>query len=583
MRVAPLSFAFVCVAGVVAARGATPELPDSVDSVADLALEPSFGDGGTVDVVSAAGGRLDSLSFVAIDGAGRIVVAGDRITFGDPAHSSEAHSPGVARFLADGTLDATFGGGGVVALPLVGRVMGMTLGDAGRIVVSGQFQGAQPDTRDTAFGAAALTPDGALDAGFSNDGLLELGDGMDLMRCVHAGPGGTLYAAATAKPGAIGIVRVLVDGRFDPGYAGDGYAEMDWAISDLAVDSSGRVVVANLDGFFGLDADGLLDDAFGEHGRLLGIEGGVLIGSAVEIDAHDRIVVYGQELGHRRGFFRFGKDGKTDPLFAGDGLASRPLGIPGNTNVYEQTFAIAPGDVERYAVVAELSYQDARPMFTDGVGWFFGTFDPARARSVASISHRDPRTPGIVNAAPLRGVAVSADASYAVAVGFTSNGAGSAYPVTPLLVRVDLAHETPHPVANLRPSWSGPVLANTPPRRAPLGYQLSSVLRLRNTGGADVASVSVRLYLTSDAASVEPGDLIHSEEVRAIAAGDEVIVPIQTTWLYPGISRRELRQRRVVAVVDADGFVPQSDTSDDVAVSPAVQVLGKRRAHRHAR
>src|SRR5262245_59329837 len=141
-----------CILGLAAAQGATPELADSVDSFADLTLDPGFGASGMVTAISAAGGRIDQARFVAIDGAGRIVVAGIQIESENLLPGTETGSPGIARFLADGSLDPSFGDGGVVVPPLTGYLLGLTLGDAGRIVICGRLQGTLLEMGPTVFG-----------------------------------------------------------------------------------------------------------------------------------------------------------------------------------------------------------------------------------------------------------------------------------------------------------------------------------------------------------------------------------------------------------------------------------------------
>jgi uncharacterized delta-60 repeat protein len=128
-------------------------------------LDPSFsGDGvvtGQFGVPSESRGRA-----VAVDGSGRIVIAGTAI--GSPSTTEEI---GLARYLADGTPDATFGSGGFVSTKLhnLGAgVNGATLDASGRILVIGNAGG--PYT-NTSFVLSRFTSSGALDEEFADHGV----------------------------------------------------------------------------------------------------------------------------------------------------------------------------------------------------------------------------------------------------------------------------------------------------------------------------------------------------------------------------------------------------------------------------
>src|SRR5581483_4459314 len=128
---------------------------------ADGTLDPSFAAGG-VRTFDLAGG-FERARAVALDGDGRIVLAGfSRVTSGEDF--------AVARLLADGTPDATFGTGGVVITsigPFDDRAAGVVVQPDGRIIAAGY-------TKSTANRDVALVryeSDGRLDATFGAGGI----------------------------------------------------------------------------------------------------------------------------------------------------------------------------------------------------------------------------------------------------------------------------------------------------------------------------------------------------------------------------------------------------------------------------
>ena len=82
-------------------------------------LDPSFGTGGIV--VTDLGG-VDAAQAVALQSDGRIVVGG----------SSDGRFA-FARYGVDGTLDSTFGSGGVVVTDFEGRLSALALASGGRV------------------------------------------------------------------------------------------------------------------------------------------------------------------------------------------------------------------------------------------------------------------------------------------------------------------------------------------------------------------------------------------------------------------------------------------------------------------
>ena len=135
----------------------------------DGSLDKKFGTGGIViNTGIGAFAYEDWGQMIAIDGSGRIYISGE----------SAAGTMAVARYLANGTLDSTFGTGGVASLPLPAGssyaiASSIGLQSAGEIVVYGtadfpiaNVPGGQPVPT-----LGRLNTNGSLDTSFGTDGL----------------------------------------------------------------------------------------------------------------------------------------------------------------------------------------------------------------------------------------------------------------------------------------------------------------------------------------------------------------------------------------------------------------------------
>src|SRR5205814_2202033 len=148
------------------------------------APDPTFNGTGKATVGFNLGGdRSDIASGVAIDAAGRVVVAGFAERTG-PTNTVFA----VARLSADGSLDASFDGDGRAIIdfgPAAAGANAVAIDAAGRIVVAGYVQ-PLPGAGPAAFAVARLNADGSLDASFDGDGraLIDFGPFADIASAV---------------------------------------------------------------------------------------------------------------------------------------------------------------------------------------------------------------------------------------------------------------------------------------------------------------------------------------------------------------------------------------------------------------
>ena len=200
-------------------------------------LDPSFGGGGKVvtDLGGDVGGEI--LSEV-IDFRGRIVVAGFS---GTPTAS---HYVTLARYRPNGSLDPSFGVGGVAVTDLVGTGFSVAIDRVGRIVIAGTARGASGSTD---FVVARYHSDGSPDGSFGGRRwvVTDFG-GIDYARSVAIDSHGRGIVAAGQRGLDRGwwvLARYMPDGSLDPSFSGDGKAITGFG----AVGSRARATSALID------------------------------------------------------------------------------------------------------------------------------------------------------------------------------------------------------------------------------------------------------------------------------------------------------------------------------------------------
>ncbi len=300
-------------------------------------LDPSFGTAGVATAPTA--DTFASAQGIAIQADGRIVAVGRTRT--DPGPDAIV----VARFLADGTLDASFGGTGVVVelfAPDTAHATDVAIQSDGNIVVIGTAGpvGAQdvvllryePDgTPDATFGVAgvAVTDLGADDFGtalaFDADGNIVATE------WTGSGPPYLGYHSVLA--------RYLPDGQPDSTFGTGGFTFTDFGglrddPTGLAIQpADGKIVVSGRTfEEVGVDEritmarylpDGTPDGSFGIAGRVVTPFNGVAGANALALQPDGRIVAAGTDTfpsssAVRAAVVRYLADGTLDASF-GDG------------------------------------------------------------------------------------------------------------------------------------------------------------------------------------------------------------------------------------------------------------------------
>jgi len=185
----------------------------------DGTLDTTFGNGGRVITSLVSDG--DEVYGVAIQNDGNLVVAG----YADSG-SSGLHFA-LARYTSNGALDATFGNGGVVidTLSTNDVAYGVAIQSDGKIVAAGY---AENGANGLDFALARYQANGALDATFGNNGhvLTTFGTGEDRAYGLVLQNDGRIVLAGWTDNGSNGfdfaLARYKTDGALDTTFSSDG-------------------------------------------------------------------------------------------------------------------------------------------------------------------------------------------------------------------------------------------------------------------------------------------------------------------------------------------------------------------------
>ncbi len=213
---------------------------------ADGASDPAFGSGGRA--LASFGSNLAIGRAVALQGDGGIVVGGGvlagRLAFG------------LARFTATGELDAGFGTGGELVLPIVGttfsQVTSLAFQSDGRIIAAGSAISTNP-----AFAMVRLNPGGSLDESFGVQGIQRenfFPGSSDLGAAVAVLPDDKIIVAgSTGRPAfgrQIALARYDATGSLDRSFGQGGLVTTQFPLSvadfanALALVGDGRIILA---------------------------------------------------------------------------------------------------------------------------------------------------------------------------------------------------------------------------------------------------------------------------------------------------------------------------------------------------
>jgi uncharacterized delta-60 repeat protein len=301
----------------------------------DGTLDMTFGTGGKVipDYTKVGG----AIRAVALQGDGKIVIAGETelISAGDFL---------VMRYNSDGSLDTSFGSGGMVATSFgttSSFANAVAIQSDGKIVAAGS---GFTQTGDRDFALARYNSDGTLDTSFGTGGevttaitgltfstaysLAIQGDG----RIVAAGSGFTQTFDSD-----FALARYNTSGSLDTTFGTGGEVTTNVAgvfqqAFSVAIQANGDIVAAGFAGtftggfevadFFALaryNPNGSLDTTFGSGGKVTTSFGAFAFGRAVTIQTDGKIVAAGEDFSLDFLLARYNTDGSLDTSFGTGG------------------------------------------------------------------------------------------------------------------------------------------------------------------------------------------------------------------------------------------------------------------------
>lgn len=285
-------------------------------------LDTSFGSGGIVTTnVSTSD---DQILATAIQSDNKIVTAG---------YSEKPALFTVARYNTNGTLDSTFGTGGIVKTSFnnSGFARAIIIQSDGKIIVGGDAE--------NKFALVRYTSTGQLDTNFGSQGkvLTTIGNVSAIYGLSVQSDGKIIAAGFTEKLADFAIVRYTSNGGLDTAFGGgDGIVTTDFANDDdratsIKLQSDGRILVAgssvdlDLNTTFALtryNTDGTLDENFNGSGKVTTVTS--CGAEALGIQSDGKIVVTGAFDDIY--LARYTTSGDLDTTFGSGGIVTTNIG-----------------------------------------------------------------------------------------------------------------------------------------------------------------------------------------------------------------------------------------------------------------
>jgi uncharacterized delta-60 repeat protein len=306
------------------------------------ALDTTFGDGGKVAVEVSPNGS--SSSAVAIQPDGKLVAVGS-------ADYNARSDFAVVRFNADGTLDSSFGPGGIVTTDFFGNsdaARAVAVQADGRIVAAGTAL--KSNTILSAdFALVRYNSDGSLDTTFGSGGKVttDASGNADIVASLVILPDGRLLVGGTTfkestDSNDFELVRYNANGILDETFGAGGKVVTDFFgfpddLTAIALQSDGKILAAGTTARdaeeelqdFALvryNSEGSIDQSFGTAGKVAtDFSGHSSLANAMALDGSGKIILAGTAStgvsGNPADFAlaRYNSDGSLDTSFGAGG------------------------------------------------------------------------------------------------------------------------------------------------------------------------------------------------------------------------------------------------------------------------
>ena len=280
-----------------------------------------------------------SINSIAIQSDGKILVAGQG-------------SQGLIRFNSNGSFDATFGNGGTAIISGDAVANAVTIQNDGKIIVACESQGG------TYISLLRFTANGTLDSSFGFNGIATK-SGLGGRALAIQSDGKIAVAGFTKNSSPYGydfaLVRYNTNGSLDSTFGTGGIVSTaigDFAIAEaIAIQSDGKILLAGwtiADGGFVLaryNTNGSLDNTFGNNGIVNTNISDVEKVNSLVIQSDGKIIaggysISGSDFALNLSVVRYKTNGSLDSTFGNAGIVATPVGNH-NTDLYSIKCALA--------------------------------------------------------------------------------------------------------------------------------------------------------------------------------------------------------------------------------------------------
>ena len=315
---------------------------------ADGSLDTGFGVDGKVRTDMGSGLRPEEALAVAIQPDGKIVVVGyTGIDVAPPANDPPL-TFALARYNADGSLDTAFGAGGRVSGNVNGIAYAVAIQGDGKIVLAGEFAPAVTNGVDFSDVAVArFNANGSLDASFGVGGTgqvtTDVGNATNSARNLVLQPNGAIVVSGKPAGNSAGfdhtdVLRYNTNGSLDTSFGSggklaiagadvgeglvrqpDGRLVLAGSVTEATVPATARFLLKRL------NANGSLDTTFGNAGTVDTAFAVNAAARAVALQGDGKIVAVGTTAFSVNSNFvvaRYAVDGSIDRAFGSDGNLS---------------------------------------------------------------------------------------------------------------------------------------------------------------------------------------------------------------------------------------------------------------------
>ncbi len=315
-------------------------------------LDVTFGTNGIVTTPVV--GFTNLVHAIAIQPDGKIIAVG------------EGGGMPVVRYNVNGSLDTSFNGTGI-AEATVGSAWAIAIQPDGKIIVVGD--NSNPANVD--FKIVRYNANGTLDTSFDGDGMVvtPIGDSVDVAYSVVIQPDGKILVSGRSDSNPVfvttfAMVRYNTNGSLDNTFDGDGIVIMPGAgnaITDsMALQPDGKIVIAHNIFFsnsfsYGLavlryNSNGSLDTSFNTTGSLQTVVGTNVEFASLALQQDGKIVVAcssytSNAAGYDFWVVRYNSDGALDQSFGNEGLVFTPIGSGASFDVPKSIAIQANGKI----------------------------------------------------------------------------------------------------------------------------------------------------------------------------------------------------------------------------------------------